>query len=215
MYRKKIITSALLTTGMFIAPLAGKPELMLSPHTIIFCLISFASLLAQPAIDVKEIRKNRTSDGFTAAMIMGTILLAQVGAVVEWAYFNPHPHSPFSYASLVGYILLVMGFGLRTWAIYTLDSHFTATVPDQPKKELIKKGPYRILRHPSYTGGLIGVTAISIILTNTLTPVLTFGILLLVYLLRIDREETHLRKSFGEEYNRYQANTWRLFPFIW
>lgn len=215
MRSKKLIVSALLTLGMFVAPLIGKTELISYPQIIIFCLVSFASLLAQPAIKAKEIINNRKSDGFTAAMIMGTILLAQVAAVIEWAYFNPVHTISFTSTSISGYLLLIIGFGLRTWAIRVLDKHFTATIEEDLKKKLVIKGPYKFLRHPSYTGGLLGVTAISIILQNTFTPILTFTALLLVYLVRIDREEIHLLKSFGEQFRKYQSSTWRLFPFIW
>lgn len=212
---KKILVSAFLTFGMFLAPLAFTPELILSPQIIIFCIISFASLLAQPDIDPKEIANNSKTDGFTAALIMGTIVLAQIAAVIEWAYFQTvHPDS-VQRVAVIGYVLLILGFGLRTWAIHVLDKHFTATIPTNLKKELVKKGPYKILRHPSYTGGLVGVTAISIILQNTVTPLLTFVCLLLVYLLRISREENHLLKSFGQQFRNYQEKTWRLFPYIW
>lgn len=212
---KKILVSAFLTFGMFIVPLAGAPELILFPQVAIFCLVSFASLLAQPDIDAKEITRNQKSDGFTAALIMSTIVLAQIAAVIEWAYFQSEHTLTVPVLSIAGYALLILGFGLRTWAIHVLDKHFTATVPDDLKKELIRKGPYKILRHPSYTGGLVGVTAISIILQNTVTPFLTFVCLLLVYLLRISREENHLLKSFGQQFRTYQSQTWRLFPYIW
>jgi protein-S-isoprenylcysteine O-methyltransferase Ste14 len=212
---KKIFVSAFLTIGMFIVPLAGALELMLSPQIIFFCVISFASLLAQPDINPKEISSNRKTDGFTAALIMGTIVLAQIAAVIEWAYFPTVQTDAVQSVAIIGYVLLILGFGLRTWAIHVLDKHFTATIPQNLKKELVKKGPYKILRHPSYTGGLVGVTAISIILQNTVTPLLTFICLLLVYLVRISREENHLLKSFGQQFRNYQAQTWRLFPYIW
>lgn len=212
---KKILVSALLTLGMFIVPLAGALDLILSPQIIIFCVVSFASLLAQPDIDPKEIARDRKSDGFTAALIMGTIVIAQIAAVIEWAYFQPlHPFS-LQGITIWGYSFLILGFGLRTWAIQVLAGNFTSTVPEHLKKELVKKGPYKILRHPSYTGGLLGVTAISVILQNTITPFLTFICLLLVYLLRISKEENHLLKSFGQQFRHYQAQTWRLFPYIW
>lgn len=212
---KKILISAILTIGMFLVPLAGAQELILLPQIIIFCVISFASLLAQPEINPKEITRNQKTDGFTAALIMVTIVLAQVAAVIEWAYFQSDHTFKLGGISLTGYVLLILGFGLRTWAIYVLDKHFTATIPEHLKKVLVKKGPYKILRHPSYTGGLVGVTAISMILQNTITPLLTFICLLLVYLLRIAKEENHLLKSFGQQFRNYQAQTWRLFPYIW
>ncbi|KAI1308718.1 hypothetical protein EDD11_004259 [Mortierella claussenii] len=49
----------------------------------------------------------------------------------------------------------VLGYALRKWSFTTLDRFFTFQLKIRPGHQLITSGPYRYLRHPSYTGGII------------------------------------------------------------
>ena len=53
-----------------------------------------------------------------------------------------------------GCALMVAGMAFRWWAVRVLDRYFTVDVAIREDHKLIRSGPYRLLRHPSYTGSL-------------------------------------------------------------
>lgn len=116
----------------------------------------------------------------------------------------------------VGALLILAGGGLRQYAIRTLDQYFTTRVMIHSDQSVIEAGPYRWVRHPAYTGGLLLHLGIGVILANWASigvVVLGIGI---AYWYRIHVEEQTLREELGAEYIRYTKRTpYRLVPFIW
>ena len=117
--------------------------------------------------------------------------------------------------SFIGAGMLLTGIVLRVWSINILGRHFTATVKVIDKHELIKIGPYKIVRHPSYLGALISITGCPLFLNNFYTCFFCFFAMMIAYYFRINVEENTLALKFGSDYKQYQENTYRLIPFIW
>lgn len=113
-----------------------------------------------------------------------------------------------------GLVLLVIGLAIRLTAILTLGGSFSTNVAIHTTQTLNRKGLYKWVRHPSYTGMLVIFAAIGIYLGNwvSLAIVLVFPALVLLY--RIHVEEIALKEAFGEEYAEYCKVTWRLLPGI-
>lgn len=112
---------------------------------------------------------------------------------------------------IVGSILFVAGLAIRWWAIRTLGQHFQLTVVSGPGHKLISRGPYAFVRHPSYTGTLLFLTAAGFAMDN-LGSVLAMSIIPALGLgRRIAVEEEFLAKNF-DEYDDYVARTSRLIP---
>lgn len=114
-----------------------------------------------------------------------------------------------------GCALIAGGLALRLWAIRTLDRWFTVDVTLQPGHTLVGHGPYRRLRHPSYTGALLAFCGMALGLGNALSLLLIVPAVTWAFLRRIRVEEAVLREGFGEAYARYAARRWRLLPGIW
>src|SRR5207237_10178009 len=74
----------------------------------------------------------------------------------------PHQRS-FAFA---GVVLFVAGLLLRWWAIITLGRFFTVDVTIEKDHELVERGPYRMVRHPSYTGVLLSFVGLALTLGN-------------------------------------------------
>jgi protein-S-isoprenylcysteine O-methyltransferase Ste14 len=55
----------------------------------------------------------------------------------------------------LGLLLVYVGIALRLYAIKVLGAYFTTTVAVAPEQPVIEEGPYRLIRHPAYTGSLI------------------------------------------------------------
>jgi protein-S-isoprenylcysteine O-methyltransferase Ste14 len=109
--------------------------------------------------------------------------------------------------------LMAAGIALRQWAVYTLGRHFSVVVAIEKDHRLIQTGPYRWLRHPAYTGGLLAVIGLHLVMGNGWTLLLAMAVLLPAFVYRLQVEEQALLAHFGESYQAYQQRTWGLLPW--
>jgi protein-S-isoprenylcysteine O-methyltransferase len=107
------------------------------------------------------------------------------------------------------------GIVLRIWAVLTLGRHFRTSVRILEGHKLVTSGPYRVLRHPSYTGGLLAVSGIGLAFGNWISLAGASGCIFLGYGMRILIEEAALRAHFGAEFEAHRKRTWAFIPFIW
>jgi len=113
-----------------------------------------------------------------------------------------------------GIVLIVLGIVLRQWSMAVLGSFFSGTVGVQEGQKVVETGPYRLVRHPSYTGVLLIFTGLGLALQSwgaVLLIVLTFG---LAFGYRMYVEERVLVSELGDEYVKYTKKTKRLIPYI-
>lgn len=115
----------------------------------------------------------------------------------------------------VALALLVAGLSLRVWAIVALGKFFTVQVALHSDHRVVRAGPYRWLRHPSYSGALIAFAGLGVLAGNAWS----LGIILIgtgaAFAYRIAVEERALRARLGEEYAEYSRVTKRLVPFVY
>ena len=131
-----------------------------------------------------------------------------------WSQNRAPPPILGTWALWAGAAVAVGGMGLRAWSVATLGQYFTYTVKVSPDQKVVEVGPYRLVRHPSYTGGLLIAVGIGISLRYGLAP-LFIGLPNLVgYLIRIQVEEKALAEAIGEPYRAYMRRTKRLIPLI-
>ncbi len=116
---------------------------------------------------------------------------------------------------LVGIALMLTGILIRWTAIFTLGPYFTRTVNILEGHRIVRKGLYKYLRHPSYTGYLLGNMGLGVALSNWLSVVIIFVPILAASLYRISVEERALLESFGDEYFEYAKGTKRLLPKVY
>jgi protein-S-isoprenylcysteine O-methyltransferase Ste14 len=115
----------------------------------------------------------------------------------------------------LGLILILAGVALRDWAIVTLGVFFRREVTIAPEQRLVRRGPYRVLRHPSYTG-LIGICiGYGLAFGSWVGAAVALVAMVLGLLPRIRVEERALAGKFGAEYADYAGSTARLLPGIW
>lgn len=120
---------------------------------------------------------------------------------------------PLSVMSL-GVILIIIGEVFRLWATYTLGRSFTYVVVTSKKQKLITKGPYNLVRHPSYFGGLLVVIGFGIVSQSLATAALYILFLCAAYAYRIHVEENALVRRFGREYKEYADRIAMIVPGI-
>lgn len=115
----------------------------------------------------------------------------------------------------IGAAVFGLGVAWRWYAITHLGRFFTVNVAIAEDHRLVETGPYRWLRHPSYTGWLVAVAGLGLCLGNGLSLVILLTATLGLIVWRIGLEEAVLRAAFGEAYSAYARKTWRLVPFVY
>ena len=129
------------------------------------------------------------------------------------AYFFPGGRS---YVGLwIGIGIMIVGFALRIWAVAALGASFRTTVETHKNQTVMDSGPYKLVRHPSYSGLILMCIGYGIALQNWLSLVLAVILPIVALLYRIHIEEQTLVLSIGEDYIKYQGKTKKLIPWLW
>jgi protein-S-isoprenylcysteine O-methyltransferase Ste14 len=115
----------------------------------------------------------------------------------------------------IGMVLVAAGIALRAWAILTLGTSFSRAVRVEPDQPVVTNGPYRFVRHPSYTGLLLAFTGIGVIVWNALSIAALALVPTIGLVTRILVEERALRSTMGQRYEDYARGRPRLIPGIW
>jgi protein-S-isoprenylcysteine O-methyltransferase Ste14 len=108
-----------------------------------------------------------------------------------------------------------LGLAIRIWAIAALGRAFRTTVAVDPGRAVVAGGPYRWVRHPSYSGLLLIVTGFGLAAGNWLAPAVCALLPLPALPWRIHVEEAELTVVLGERYRADKAHTTRLIPGVW
>jgi protein-S-isoprenylcysteine O-methyltransferase Ste14 len=115
----------------------------------------------------------------------------------------------------VGMLLLAAGAGLRWASFWALGQYFTFTVDVSAEQNVVTRGPYRVLRHPGYTGGLLAMIGTGVIYANWVGLAGFVLPCLVIVIWRIGIEEAALLRTSGPAYRAYAAHHKRLVPLIW
>ena len=115
---------------------------------------------------------------------------------------------------LIGTAVFATGAALRWWAIWHLGQFFTVNVAVAANHRVVDTGPYRFVRHPSYSGILLQFAGLGLSL-GTLPSLLVILIpptLAILYRVRI--EEATLRTHLADAYVDYSLRTKKIVPLI-
>jgi protein-S-isoprenylcysteine O-methyltransferase len=115
---------------------------------------------------------------------------------------------------LIGLALFLGGIILRWYSIWYLGRYFTVDVSIAAQQRVVNTGPYRLIRHPSYTGALLAFLGFGFSLGNWMSTLSLLPVLA-AFMWRIHVEENALREGLGEDYRAYMRQTKRLIPFVY
>ena len=156
-----------------------------------------------------------TSDRGSGLVINAAVIAGFAVAIIAARALPGAAIRPQVLAVTLGLVCLLCGIALRLWSFRTLGRYFTFQVQTSTDQPVITSGPYRVLRHPSYTGVLLIVVGVGCLFANwasvaSISALVTTG---LVYRIRV--EERALLDALGEAYRGYAATHRRLVPLIW
>ena len=154
-----------------------------------------------------RVKRDRGSRALITVSIFISVLIAfyfgygGVGALPDWIFY-------------MGIFLMFSGVMVRQYAIAILGRFFSLSVQLSEDHRVVDKGPYRLVRHPSYTGILITFAGLGLAVQSLgalLVLLLFFGI---SFGYRMYVEERTLLSGLGQDYASYMKRTKRLIPFI-
>jgi protein-S-isoprenylcysteine O-methyltransferase Ste14 len=122
--------------------------------------------------------------------------------------------APNAFAA-AGVVVIWVGLALRIWSVLTLGRSFSTFIQVDADQAVVTRGPYRWVRHPSYTGLLLIALGFGLGVGNWLSLVICAVIPLVGLLPRIAIEEAELARVLGDRYRSYQKATCRLVPGLW
>ncbi len=112
-----------------------------------------------------------------------------------------------------GLALCLIALPLLVWMFRSLGNNITDTVQTRANAQLVVRGPYRWIRHPLYSFGILFFVGLILMAANWL--ILLFGaVALSLLLLRTPQEEAKLVEKFGDAYREYMARTGRFVPRV-
>ena len=112
----------------------------------------------------------------------------------------------------VGVVLFLAGLALAVWARLNLGRNWGMPMTRKDEPELVTSGPYRLVRHPIYSGVLLAVLGTA--LATTLYWLVALVILGAYFLFSARVEERMLEGEFPDAYPGYRAHTKMLIPFL-
>jgi protein-S-isoprenylcysteine O-methyltransferase Ste14 len=169
---------------------------------------------------VMRVRQRLRASGQAAADPSALVLLpALVAAVIAAEVLGRRGGLPWPggmiWPVVTGVVLIAAGIGLRAWSIATLGRFFQYQIQVQPGHHVVTDGPYRYVRHPSYSGIALVLAGIALACDDiwSLLAVAVLGGAGLA--VRIRAEERQLAEALGDEYVHFAAGRKRLVPGVW
>jgi protein-S-isoprenylcysteine O-methyltransferase Ste14 len=116
---------------------------------------------------------------------------------------------------LIGLAVIILGMALRRWAVLALGQFFTVQVQVRSGQTVVDTGPYRFVRHPSYTAIIMSFVGIGVALENWLSLVVIIVVPTIGLIIRIRVEERALLNALGEPYREFSQSRARIIPKVW
>lgn len=175
-----------------------------------FLVLWTAAALIQKRTVRKQSTSSRLLQLFLAALAF--MLLARP----EFNFgFLARPFVPAGiFSSYLGLGLTMLGFAIAIWARVILGGNWSATVTIKKDHELVRNGPYALVRHPIYSGALLALLGTAIVF-HGIRGLLAFAVAFLALRMKSLREEKFMMEEFGGAYALYSQKVKALIPFIW
>ena len=188
------------------------------PHALVFWAVYIWAFLPEWKVvqgGVEGAKRADSRDSGSLRVLLGGMWIAlflafPLSFVRAWSFPRSVQLSLFA----VGVALILLGSLLRRYCWRTLGQYFTGDVRARPDQPVIRAGPYHLVRHPSYTAGMMMFIGIGLALGSwfgfallTIATIATYGY-------RVVIEERALLDTIGEAYRSYTRETKRFIPYI-
>jgi Putative protein-S-isoprenylcysteine methyltransferase len=188
------------------------------PYALVFWAVDIWAFLPEMKIVRRGLESGKRPDSkdngsmkvLLAGMGVATVIAYPVAFVKAWSF----PSSWHPALFVVGVLLMFLGSMLRRYCWRTLGEYFTGDVSVKPDQPIISSGPYRLVRHPSYTAGMMMYIGIGFALGSWLSLALITISTVATYSYRVVVEERVLLDALGEPYDAFLKGRKRFIPYI-
>ena len=166
------------------------------------------------ALRTKRTVKNQSSAWqvlYTVILVVGVYLIFAKQIGIPW--LDRQLFSVTVPIALAGLLVVLMGVVFSIWARLMLGDNWSNRVTVKENHTLVRSGPYRIVRHPIYSGILLGMLG-SALQRGEMRSFVGVIICVLSFWLKTRAEEQFMVQTFGEEYLQYRHEVKALAPFI-
>jgi len=115
---------------------------------------------------------------------------------------------------VLGLSFILLGVVLRWYAIRTLGGYFTRDVAVAADQPVVQRGPYRLIRHPAYSGTFLTMLGVGLAMTNWASLVSLLFCVFAGHFYRVSIEEQALIRTIGQPYVEYMRRTRRFIPLL-
>jgi len=194
-----------------------KTSFDLGPAPWAFYVIQVAWVLTGVYFLVSMLRANRIKRRETGgARVLDRLLLLGgyfllFGVIPLFGAGNLHFMAQTKSIQIAGAVITCVGLSLTNWSRARLGRYWSGVVALKQDHRLIQSGPYRVVRHPLYTGIILAAIGLALCIT-TWSSVVGVVLLTLCFERRAHKEDALLASEFGAEFEIYRQRTGRLVP---
>ncbi len=196
-----------------------EPMLHFIPYGVVFWAVFLWAFIPEFAIVRRAGRAARAPDspdaGSVRVISMGMNAAFVVAVALAWVRVWRFPAAWEPAAYWVGLAMLIAGALLRRHCWRMLGASFTGDVRAHADQEVVTRGAYRYVRHPSYTAGTLMNVGIGVVMGNWASVLVLAAGSLLVYTYRMNVEERALVAALGDRYASFMRGRKRMIPFFW
>jgi protein-S-isoprenylcysteine O-methyltransferase Ste14 len=188
------------------------------PYALVFWVVYVWAFFPEMKVvqgGVEGVKSGDSKDHGSLKILLGgmwiALMIAFALGFVRAGSFPPSARVPLFAA---GVVLIFFGSLLRRCCFRTLGQYFTGDVRARADQPVIRTGQYRLVRHPSYTAGIMMFTGIGLALGSWLSLALVALAGIATYCYRVAIEERVLVDTIGEPYRAYVRESKRFIPYI-
>src|SRR5689334_9527185 len=167
-------------------------------------------------VAARFVNATKASEGWGQRLLHVLPMACGFSLIFQWGEHRVLPTRlyrslPIAY---LGMSLTITGLLFTVWARVHLGRYWSGIITVKEGHNLIRTGPYRLVRHPIYTG-FVTATFGSALVSGRLAAYIGFALVLAAILFKVSREEAVLRQQFGDEYRTFENEVAGLVPFIY
>lgn len=190
------------------------PEVFKLPFAAPFWVVFFVAFLREGKVVRGAMEESDAAQdkGTFKALMIGSSIATVVAVAVAFVPALIFPHH--AAAVWFGITLIAAGALLRRMCFAALGESFAGVVSVREHQTVIQSGPYRLVRHPSYTAAFLMFIGLGVGLGNGIGLLLLFVVHCFLYGRRVSVEEAALLATLGEPYRTYMSRTKRFIPYL-
>ncbi len=142
-------------------------------------------------------------------VVLGYYCIFTKNRAIPWLQTRILPRN--TELAIAGIAITLAGMAFAVWARLHLGRNWSSAPMIKEHHQLIRSGPYRLVRHPIYSGILLALAG-TCLANGKVGGVLSVALVWLAWIIKSRMEEEFMVRTFGAEYEEYRRTTGALFP---